>query len=68
LNLYVDSSPDLVILDILLSDIDGLTVLEELLEENENAKVIMMAVQPDMESTVKAMKMGAFDYISSPSI
>ena len=66
LNRYVETSPDLVILDILLSDIDGLTVLEELLEENENAKVIMMAVQPDMETTVKAMKMGAFDYISKP--
>jgi len=66
LNRYVEPSPDVVILDILLPDIDGLTVLEELLEENENARVIMMAVQPDMETTIRAMKMGAFDYISKP--
>lgn len=66
LNRYVEISPDLVLLDILLPDIDGLTILEELLEENENIKVIMMALQPDMETTVKAMKMGAFDYIAKP--
>ena len=66
LNSYVKNSPDLVILDIRLPDIDGFTVLEDLREEDENVKVIMITAHHDMESTIKAMKGGAFDYIHKP--
>ncbi|OPY90461.1 MAG: Transcriptional regulatory protein ZraR [Syntrophus sp. PtaU1.Bin208] len=63
LNLCVQKAPDLVILDISLSDVDGFTVLEELLEENEQIKAIAMMSYPDMEKIIRVMKMGAFDYI-----
>jgi two-component system response regulator AtoC len=63
LNSFVEKSPDLVILDVFLPDVDGFTILEELLEENENAKIIVMTDRPDMETTIRVMKMGAFDYI-----
>jgi two-component system response regulator AtoC len=66
LNSYVKNSPDLVILDIRLPDIDGFTVLEDLREEDENVKVIMITAHHDMDSTIKAMKGGAFDYIHKP--
>jgi two-component system, NtrC family, response regulator AtoC len=66
LDMFVQKSPDVVILDIRLPDIDGFTVLEDLREENENAKVIMITAHHDMESTIKAMKGGAFDYIHKP--
>ncbi|MCK9275803.1 MAG: sigma-54 dependent transcriptional regulator [Syntrophales bacterium] len=66
LNRYVENSPDVVILDIRLPDIDGFTVLEDLREENENVKVIMITAHHDMETTINAMKMGAFDYIHKP--
>jgi two-component system response regulator AtoC len=66
LNSYVKNNPDLVILDIRLPDIDGFTVLEDLREEDENVKVIMITAHHDMESTIKAMKGGAFDYIHKP--
>ena len=66
LNSYVKNSPDVVILDIRLPDIDGFTVLEDLREEDENVKVIMITAHHDMESTIKAMKGGAFDYIHKP--
>lgn len=63
LNRYVEQYPDLVILDVFLSDVGGFTVLEELLEENEQARVILMTAQPDMETAIRAMKLGAFDYV-----
>jgi two-component system response regulator AtoC len=63
LNRFVEKSPDLVIMDVFLSDVNGFTVLEELLEEKETAKIIVMTAHPDMETTIRAMKMGAFDYI-----
>ncbi|MDQ5985049.1 MAG: Regulatory protein AtoC [Syntrophus sp. SKADARSKE-3] len=66
LNQYVKNSPDLVILDIRLPDIDGFTVLEDLREEDENVKVIMITAFHDMDSTIRAMKGGAFDYIHKP--
>ncbi len=66
LNRAVQNAPDVVILDIRLPDIDGFTVLEDLREENENAKVIMITAHHDMETTIRAMREGAFDYIHKP--
>ena len=66
LNKFVETSPDVVILDIRLPDLDGFTVLEELREEDESVKVIMITAHHDMESTINAMKGGAFDYIHKP--
>ncbi len=66
LNQYVQEPSDVVILDIRLPDVDGFAVLEDLKEENENVKVIMITAFHDMETTINAMKCGAFDYIHKP--
>ena len=66
LNKTVEVSPDVVILDIRLPDIDGFTVLEDLKGEDEDIKVIMITAHHDMDTTIKAMKEGAFDYIHKP--
>ena len=66
LNKYVEKPSDVVILDIRLPDVDGFAVLEDLKEENENVKVIMITAFHDMETTIHAMKSGAFDYIHKP--
>ncbi|MCX5842778.1 MAG: sigma-54 dependent transcriptional regulator [Deltaproteobacteria bacterium] len=66
LNKFVETSPDVVILDIRLPDIDGFTVLEDLQEEDEDVKVIMITAHHDMDTTINAMKAGAFDYIRKP--
>ncbi len=59
-------SPHLVILDLRLPDMYGLQVLERIREMNEGAYVIVVTAFQDMESTVEAVKKGAFDYISKP--
>ncbi|MCG6538129.1 MAG: response regulator, partial [Syntrophales bacterium LBB04] len=66
LNKFVQTSPDVVILDIRLPDIDGFTVLEDIREDDEDAKVIMITAHHDMDTTINAMKEGAFDYIRKP--
>ena len=66
LNKFVETSPDVVILDIRLPDVDGFTILEDLREDDENVKVIMITAHHDMDSTINAMKSGAFDYIHKP--
>lgn len=58
--------PDLVVLDIRLPDIDGLKVLEELRAHDPETQVIMITAHQDMESTIQAIKLGAFDYLHKP--
>jgi two-component system response regulator AtoC len=66
LNKFTQKAPDVVILDIRLPDVNGFRILEDIREEDENAKVIMITAHHDMESTIRAMKEGAFDYIHKP--
>lgn len=58
--------PDAVILDIHLPDIDGLTVLQELKKASPSINTIMITAYHDMETTVKAMRLGAYEYITKP--
>lgn len=66
LNTFVETSPDVVILDTNLPDINGFTVLEDLREEDENLKVIMITADHDMDTAINAMKAGAFEYFRKP--
>lgn len=58
--------PALVVLDIRLPDIDGLDVLKELRSLVPETEVIMITAHQDMESTIQAIKLGAFDYLHKP--
>lgn len=58
--------PEVVILDIRLPDLNGLDVLSRIQESRHSPKVIMMTAFQDMETTIEAMKRGAYDYIHKP--
>jgi two-component system response regulator AtoC len=58
--------PDVVILDIRLPDTHGITVLEQIQALDKPVKVIMMTAFQDMETTIQAMKLGAYDYLHKP--
>jgi len=58
--------PDIVILDIRLPDISGIDVLKDIKAINEHIYVIMITAFHDMETTIAAMKNGAYDYIHKP--
>jgi two-component system, OmpR family, KDP operon response regulator KdpE len=57
--------PELIILDLGLPDKDGLTVLQELRQWHTNP-IIILSVQKDEETIVKALDLGANDYLSKP--
>ena len=64
--LFAGEKPEVVILDIRLPDMNGLDVLSKIRNTRHLAKVIMMTAFQDMETTIDAMKRGAYDYIHKP--
>jgi len=66
LPLLKDHPVDLVLLDMKMQRMDGLTVLSLLLQAGYQTPVIMLTAFSSVESAVDAMKKGAFDYIAKP--
>ena len=58
--------PDLVITDIRMPGADGFEVLKNVKEIDPHIHVIIITAFDDMNSTVKAMQLGAYDYIEKP--
>jgi DNA-binding NtrC family response regulator len=58
--------PDLVMIDILLSDEDGLTLLAQIKREHPELEVIVMTAFGGSSSAIKAMRVGAYDYVTKP--
>lgn len=59
-------SPDIVLLDIYLSTVNGLDILKELQEKYFHIPVIMITAYSDVKIAVEAMKLGAFDFLLKP--
>ena len=57
---------DLIILDVWLPGIDGLVTLERLRERGVDAEVVIISGHGNIESAVRAIKMGAFDFVEKP--
>ncbi|MEW6486796.1 MAG: sigma-54 dependent transcriptional regulator [Thermodesulfobacteriota bacterium] len=64
--LFRSELPDVVILDIKLPGISGIEVLERIKEVERDVPVIMVTATSQVDVAVKAMKLGAYDYISKP--
>src|SRR5947207_1417678 len=58
--------PDLVMMDVLLPDQDGLQVLAQLKREYPELEVIVMTAFGGSSSAIKAMRAGAYDYVTKP--
>jgi DNA-binding NtrC family response regulator len=58
--------PDVMILDFMLADIDGLTVLKQVKSEYPDVQVIMLTAKGNPEIEAKARAAGAFDYLEKP--
>ncbi|MGB9903891.1 MAG: sigma-54-dependent transcriptional regulator, partial [Desulfotomaculales bacterium] len=59
-------NPDAVLLDIRMPDIDGLKVLELVKRQGERTPIILITAYGSTQTTIEAMKLGAFDYLMKP--
>ena len=60
------TSPEFVITDLKMDDIDGMKVLKEIRETSPDTIVMIITAFGTIEIAVEAMKMGAYDFITKP--
>ena len=66
IEVFEATQPDLVLLDVVIPKLDGLTVLQEIRRRDRMAGVIMISALTSEQLAVKSMLGGADDYISKP--
>src|SRR5512140_1644709 len=58
--------PDLVLLDVWMPGMDGLETLTKIQEEHPGLPVIVMSGHGNIDTAVKAVRLGAYDFIEKP--
>jgi len=66
LELFKRTHPDIVTLDITMPEMDGLTVLEEMMRIDQNVRVIVVTALSDKSTGLKAIKLGARSFLPKP--
>ncbi len=62
----IDNSVDIVLLDIMMPQMNGLDALEKIMERNPKQKVIMMTAYSTLDKVLKSHKEGATHYLMKP--
>jgi two-component system response regulator AtoC len=68
MDIFKKNSIDLILLDILLPDVNGLDLLAKLVETDSNAEIIMVTAVNEIQTAVQAIKLGAYEYIIKPFV
>ncbi|MDD3123169.1 MAG: response regulator transcription factor [Candidatus Izemoplasmatales bacterium] len=64
-NMFINSSPDLILLDLGLPDIDGMDVIKEI-RKSANTPIIVISARETEQDKVQALDSGANDFITKP--
>jgi len=66
LEILEKDEPDVILVDIKMPGMDGITLLKKLKEKHENIPVIMITAYATVENAIESMKEGAYDYVMKP--
>ena len=64
--LYREVAPDLVTMDMIMPEMDGLTALKEIRSVDSNARVVMVSAVDQKEKLRECIRNGASDFIVKP--
>ncbi|MFQ5475596.1 MAG: response regulator [Nitrosopumilus sp.] len=65
-DLYQKHNPQILLLDLAMPKKDGLTVVNEVMEYDANAKIVLITASDDQKVITQCLKNGATTYISKP--
>jgi DNA-binding NtrC family response regulator len=65
-SILIHQAIDLLILDVRLPGVNGLDILKEVKDQYPEMEVIVVSAHGDMDTVIKAMRLGAFDYLRKP--
>lgn len=63
---FLEKTPDIVLLDVWLPDGDGVELLNKLKGKNSTSQFIMISGHSNIETAVRAVKLGAYDFLEKP--
>ncbi|GAB6189754.1 response regulator transcription factor [Marinitoga arctica] len=63
---YEEFKPDIIILDLMLPEMDGMEVADSIRNYDHNVGIIMLTARSDLSSRVEGLKLGADDYVVKP--
>ncbi len=63
---FAEKSPNAVLLDVWLPDGDGADILAKMININKNIPVIMISGHSNIDTAIKTIKIGAYDFIEKP--
>ncbi|MEW6723419.1 MAG: response regulator [Bacillota bacterium] len=66
IDVYIKSKPDLVLMDITMPVMDGITAVREIVQRDGKAKIIMCSALGQQSMVIEAIKAGAKDFIVKP--
>jgi PAS domain S-box-containing protein/putative nucleotidyltransferase with HDIG domain len=66
LRLFSEVAPDVVVTDIVLPRVDGITLLRKIHEQSPQTQVVVITGEPTVDTAAEAVRQGAFDYLAKP--
>ena len=66
INKYQSEAPDIILMDITMPEMDGLTALKEIRSQDPKAKIVMLTALGQESIVLEAIKSGAKDFVVKP--